>query len=248
MTEIVPSEFQHEVDPELADYRSVSIAAVLSLVFGLLAWMAMISPLLWIVPAAGVALAAWALWSIGASDGALIGRNVALAGLALSLLFGTAAPAAAWSESWWLRREARPVAEHWLALLRDDQPHQAHQLTLPPAQREASPGDVWNYYRNSDEAREGLQHFVQEPVVRTLLALGQKAKFRYWGTRGHAQEGDVQHVSQYYAVTYPKDGQPVTFFLELALQRTLDPLSGQAQWRISGYEGGVRPFDWEQRG
>ena len=74
-------------DAELAAYRAVAGQAVVGLIFGLLAPLALVDPLLWAVPALGVLLSGWALRRIRRSEPALAGRKMALAGLVLSLLF-----------------------------------------------------------------------------------------------------------------------------------------------------------------
>ena len=244
MNESVPSQFHDEADPQLVEYRAVSVAAVLGLLLGLSAPLAMLAPLLWVIPAIGIAVSLWALRSIAASDGALAGRAIALAGLALSIIFGAAAASAIASEAWWLRREAQPVAAHWFALLRDDQPQQAQQLILPPAQRQPAGADLWDYYRNATDARESLERFVADPLVHALLALGPKAEVRYYGTQGHGAYDDKQQVSQYYAITYPENDRRHTFFARLVLERSLDPTTGAARWQVAGYEGGVEPYSW----
>lgn len=229
MTDAAPSQLESEVDAQLAGYRSVSVRAVFALLLGLFAPLALLGPVLWIVPAVGVAVSAWALYAIAQSEGALVGRKAALAGLSLALIFGAAAASARASAGWWLRREARPVAEHWFELLRDDQPQLAHQLTLAPGQRLADTSDLWSNYRDSEESRRSLERFVGNPLVRALLALGSGAKVRYYATESHHRVGDKQEISQFYAITYPHDDRRVTFFARLVLQRSFGGAGG-AVW------------------
>jgi hypothetical protein len=243
MTDAAPSQFESAVDAQLVEYRSVSVRAVFALLLGAFAWLAMLGPVLWIVPGLGIAVSAWALYAVAKSEGALVGRKAALAGLSLSLVFGAAAASARASEGWWLRREARPVAAHWFELLRDDQPQLAHQLTLPPGQRLADASALWSNYRDSEDSRQSLERFVGDPLVRALLALGAKAEVRYYATESHQRVGDEQRISQFYAITYPDDGRRATFFARLVLQRSLDG----AAWQVVGYQGGVRPFAWDGR-
>jgi len=246
MSEIISSASEHDLESESAQYRSVSVAAIFALVLGLFAWLAMISPLLWMVPLVGAALSVWALRGIAGSDGALTGRGLALAGLALSLFFGAAAPAATVSDHYWLRSEARPVAEHWFQLLRDDQPHQAHQLTLNPGLRQLEGSDLWSFYRNSPDDYEALQRFTNEPLVHALLKLGPQAQVRYFGTQRYLHYEGKQQVAQYYAITYPQDGDEHTFFARVALERSLNPKTGAVQWRVVSYESGVNPYAWDR--
>lgn len=241
------SNLPSEVDPDLVEYRSVSVAAIVGLILGLFAWLAWIGPLLWVLPVVGAAVSAWALRSIAASDGALIGRGAALSGLALSLMFGSAAAAAMWSEGWWLQREARPAAEHWFELLRDDQPHRAHQLTVAPRERQLPGADLWEFYRNAEDARSGLKMFVANPLVHALLAQGRDAEVRFYAAQGAAVYEGKQHVKLLYAVTYPQGDQRESFFASVVLERSILTDSGEARWRIASYDGGVNPFAWEKK-
>ena len=80
-------------DAQLAEYRAVAGQAVLGLIFGLLSPVALIDPMLWVVPLLGVFFSVWALRRINKYAPAMIGRKAALVALALSLLFAAAAPA-----------------------------------------------------------------------------------------------------------------------------------------------------------
>lgn len=248
MTEMISSTSEHELDSESVQYRSVSVAAIFGLVLGLFAWVAMISSLLWMVPLLGAAISIWALRGIANSDGAMTGRPLALAGLALSLVFGAAAPAATVSDHYWLRHEARPVAEHWFELLRDDQPHRAHQLTLHAAVRQLQGADLWSFYRNSPDDYRALERFTREPLVHSLLELGPQAEVRYFGTQRYLHYDEGQQLTQYYAISYPQDDQQLhTFFARLTLDRSLDANTGAVRWRIVSYEGGVNPYAWDRQ-
>ena len=55
-------------DAELAAYRALAGQAVLGLIFGLLAPLALVDPLLWGIPALGVLLSGWAIRRIKKSD------------------------------------------------------------------------------------------------------------------------------------------------------------------------------------
>ena len=230
-------------EQDLEDYRGVSVPAVAALVLGLLSPLAMIGPLLWIVPGVGVAMSLVALRGIAASDGALVGRGAARFGLCLALVFAAAASSANLSHSWWLRGEAREFIGAWFELLRSDEPHKAAQLTVDPSARQPLDGTLWTYYRTAPDARERLEEFVQEPLVHGLLALGDRAEVRYWATEVASTIDRTSHVSQIYAVTFGEGAERQTFFARLAAERKVHPNSGAAHWRVVGYRGGVTPFE-----
>jgi hypothetical protein len=140
-----------------------------------------------------------------------------------------------------LRGEARQFSRQWFDLiLLHEQPQKAFQLTLPPSLRRPLDGQLWAFYRNNPKMRENLEGYVASPTVRTLLALGPKARARFYKTAGQSRSHNVDEVIQLYAVTYEEDGQNTSFFVALRMTREkLD--GGRAGWRIVGAEGGVKP-------
>lgn len=230
-------------DTELAEYRPLAGQAVLSLIFGLLAPLAMIDVMLWAIPALGVILGWWALRRIRKNAPGMTGRNIAFGGLALSLLFFVAAPS-----DWLAHRsivcdEAQQFSALWFKYLNQEEPHKAHQLTVMPQSRQKIDDGLWAYYRNNPKLREELEGYTKMPVVRTLLALGPKAQVRFYQTVGHIRDNENDRVDQLYAVTYEEDNERKSFFVRVGAVRKKLP-SGGAGWRILDAEGGVRPEGW----
>lgn len=77
---------------ELGKYTSLSSMAVCALVLGLASPIALLAPLMVVIPLAGVVVALFALMQIANSAGALSGRPLATAGLVLSVICGIASP------------------------------------------------------------------------------------------------------------------------------------------------------------
>jgi hypothetical protein len=230
-------------DTELAAYRALPGQAVLGLIFGLLAPLAMVDPLLWIMPALGAVMSWWALRRIRDNAPAMAGRGMAWAGLTLSLLLLAAAPTDWLLYRGLIRREAQQFSALWFRYLLHDEPQKAHQLTTRPQFREALDARLWAVYRNSPELRGDLENYVKRPLVRTLLALGPRAQVRYYDTIGQSHEGGREFVEQAYAVTYEEEGQRKSFFVVVRLAR-MKFVSGEAGWRILQTEAGVRPEGW----
>jgi hypothetical protein len=218
-------------DAEFAAYRALASQAVVGLLFGLLAPTALLAPAIWGVPAAGVFFSAWALRRIKSDPLALTGRKMAWAGLSLSLLLLVAAP------SDWLvyrhivRDEARQISSLWLRCVTHKEPQKAHQLTVPPRNRQPLDDSLWRYYRNNPHSRRKLEGYVQMPLVRTLLEMGSRADVRFYETAGQSQEDDADFVEQVYAVTYEEAGEKKTFFVVVQSMRT-KLADGQAGWQI----------------
>jgi hypothetical protein len=230
-------------DAELAEYRALAGQAVLGLIFGLLAPLALVDPMLWSLPALGIVFSGWALRRIKRNAPAMSGRKLALSGLMLSLLFLAASPA-----DWLIYRrmvdaEARQFAPLWFKYLAQDAPQMAHELTMAPQSRPPLDDRLWALYRNNARSRQRLEYYVKMPLVRTLLALGPKAQVRFYQTTAQARDGDDDVVDQVYAVTYEEEGERKSFFVLVKMTR-VKLRGGGAGWRILETIGGVRPEGW----
>jgi hypothetical protein len=231
------------LDAQLAQYQGLSAAAVVGLILGLLAPLAVMDPVLWAVPLLGILVNGWALWRIAGRSPMLVGRRAALAGLILSTLLAAAAITDWLAHRCLLRREARQFAGQWFDLLAQGQPQKAYQLVLSPKYRRPFDDKLWDFYRESTHWRAELENYVSQPLVRTLLTLGQKARLRYYQTTAQWPEEGRDHVAQVYAVSYQQAGRKETFFVLLELQR-VQFANGRANWRLLHAEGGIRPAGW----
>jgi hypothetical protein len=225
---------------EVSGYRAFSPVAIASLTCGILSPLALIGPLLLLLPVLGVGLAILALRAIAQSRGELVGRRLALSGMALSLIFGTAGPAQSAATTARLSAAARPIADQFFAYLREGQPHFAHQLTMTANRRRALNENLWSYYGDTKENREELTNWVEQPVPRFLLDRGEQAEVRYYAPGAVVAGSDPQYVDLIYAVTYPTPSGKQSFFVRVTVERRNLP-SGDVSWRIAGLEGGYRP-------
>jgi hypothetical protein len=230
-------------DAELAAYRALCGQAVLGLIFGLLAPLAMVDPMLWSVPLLGSLLSIGALRRIKRLAPELTGRKMALGGLALSLVFLTAAPANWLAYRKMVRDEARQFSALWFKYLTHDEPQKAHQLTVAPQSRQPLDENLWAVYRAVPRLREELENYVNAPLTRTLLALGPKARVRFYQAADQAHQNDMNRVDQWYAVTYEEEGERKSFFVRVGAMRT-KLKGGRAGWRIVLTAGGGRPDGW----
>lgn len=154
-----------------------------------------------------------------------------------------------------IRQEAQQVAEHWFTWLRQGQPYKAYQLTLHPKSRHPMHNEkaLLEYYRKNPRQHALLWEYVgnvkQQPfqpqegpnLVRTLLALGEKAEIHYVGTEAHRRQDSTEEVLLVYAVSFPLHGQRTTFFVGLDMKRYLLEPAGKASWQIVWAKGGIHP-------
>ncbi len=227
-------------DAEIARYRAVSVPAVVGLILGLLAPLAMLDPLLWIEPPLGVLVGALALWQVSQHTPVLLGRKAAVVGLTLSLFFATAAPTNWMVFRYLVRREARQFAGYWFEYLAHDQPHKAYQLTVHPTYRRPLDEDPRELLSDDPRWQTNLEDYVSEPLVRALLALGEKAQVRYYDSKGQKHNSERDLLSQAFAVTYHEAGERKTFFVGVELERVKLP-GGRACWYVSAANDGFVP-------
>lgn len=228
-------------DAEVTQYRAVSVLALAGLLVALLSPAAWVHPLFWAVPAAGVVLSALALRRIALEAPALIGRKPALVGLVASVIVGVAAPTGAFTYGRLIDREAREFALEWFEFLRQGEPEKSHQLTAPPEDRLPLDEGLRDYYTLGSTQRAALEAHVARPAIRSLLALGDKARVRYYDTEAHDTSGDTDTVEQVYAVTSEEAGHKTSFFIRLTLRRYRLASTGRAHWQVADFRGGIRP-------
>lgn len=239
--EVYQSRLDLPEETEVSRYRAVSGLAVLGLLAGLLALGVVLSVLFWGFAIAGVVLNAAALRRIAANAPALLGRKAAQAGLVFSVAALVAVPTEWLVHRRLVRQEACRAGALWFEMLRTHQPHMAHQLTILPTSRDRLDDQLWDSYRNSNEGWMTISGFVRRPVIRTLLALGDKATVRYYDTESQWTDGEADHVYQTYAVSFADSEGLKSFFVGLLLVRTVYGPTSRAYWHVAQYEGGVRP-------
>ena len=227
-------------DAEFAAYRALTAQAVVGLIFGLLAPLALLDWTLWAVPAIGVFFSGWALRRINRDPPGFTGRKLAWVGLSLSLLFAAAAPADALVYRRAVRAEARQFSDQWWRYVTHNEPQKANQLAVAPQARQPLDEHLWGYYRNNPHARQTLEGYVKQPLVRTLLALGPRAVVRFYTVANQVHENNDDVVELVYAVTYEEEGEKKSFFVDIQTLRT-KLADGSAGWQILQTAGGVRP-------
>ena len=230
-------------DPDVAEYRPLSGAAVVGLILGLLSPVAFVDPVAWSIPLAGIPVSAYAILHIRRNATILIGRKAALAGLWLSLCFAAAAPADRLYYRYRIRQEAKQYAALWFELLAEGRPEMAYQFSVDQKKRQPLDDNLWEYYCDNPTVRLALDHYVapakegEKPQpVRTLLALGKSAKVQYLDALNQASEEGMDILYLRYAVTYEEAGANKTFLLVVQLLRR-KPDDGPTFWKIQGCAG-----------
>lgn len=207
----------HEAD--LEQYRSVSVTAIVALVLGVLSPLGLLHPVLWAVPMAGIVVSLTALAQLRSEENQLAGRKAAQLGLALCLLFGAASPARYFSRSYFVRRDARRLADEWLGYLRSGDRYKAHQLLYDSGLRAPLDEALPAYYQRNPEQQQSLAGFAAEDSIRSLLALSDQAKIEHASTLEHSTDGVRDLVIEQFRVTDPA-GENKDFYVQVSLNRT----------------------------
>ena len=250
-TEIEPHMPSDPQDDELTRYQSVSGLAFVALLLGLFSWTALFTPWLWPVAFAGVITALAALVQIRRRAPTLLGRKPAIIGLLLSVAFSFAGPTETFAYRWLISREGRQIAAEFLREVQQGQPEAAYQWTLPSGRRVPPTVDLAASYYAGSEARTGLEAFVARPENVALLALGGKARIRYYDTDLQIQGDEGDRLRLIYAVTYDQAAGKYrgknSFFIGLNLRRTVLPAAHVVDWQIEGVQGGIQADNYASR-
>lgn len=234
--------FSDPRETDIEQYRALSNLAVVGLVLGVLSPAAILTPALWFIPFAAIAVCILALQRIADEWPALVGRKAALAGLWLAVAFSVAAPLDWNLYRWMIRQEARQYSGVFFDFLRQNLPQKAHTLSINPINRRPFDEHLWDSYVNDWDRYQDLKSFLEIPAVRALLALGDKAQVRYYDTESLAYNSEDLFLKQVYAVTFPDKEGKKTFFVRLTLKRSPSARSRESFWRVEQVEGGVTPL------
>lgn len=206
---------------ELQRYRSLSALAVVSLLLGLLSFIAIAHPAAWLFPAIAVFFSTIALVRITRRQEELTGRGLAVAGLMLGLFFLACAPARYFGDRWMLQSQARGLTDSWFADLRAGNLNQAHQATLEIRYRQPEGTALDEYYEVDLEAKNERDAFFNRDVPRKLVELGPDLEYEFERDLGVYFEQGVANVTQRYWIRRKGDAEPV-LHVQTEMQRLTD--------------------------
>ena len=219
----------------LAEYRAVSRAAVAAAALGLASAVVLLTPLLAPVALAAIVTAAVALRAIGKSNGQLVGRIPALAGLCLAALFLAWGVTKNVSRQAALEANARRVCESFFALIQNGQLERAHQYKMPPANRISDAAALKEYYSKNTEAKQDLQAFKSQAGVLAIVAAGSGAKLEFGGMTVAIPEGFTDHIQVKYTLhRSPSQGGSLPLWINLARRR--NEQSGSSHWELTSLD------------
>jgi hypothetical protein len=221
----------HDDDAEqTTGYRTLSVLAIISLVFGVLSWVALFHPLLIVVPLLGIGVAILALRQISTNPNVIAGRGAALAGLTLCV----ASLVAPTSRDMIFREirtsQAKSTSRTFLELVTAGNMDEAFRHTYDGARPKSTPPPEPGA-PPAPSKPSPLEAFITQPVVARLKAIGPDAKIRFLGTDLYeAYTYRNISIKQRYSATPASGGEP--FEVLLTIQRTQIRGESMSRWMI----------------
>ncbi len=232
--------FSQVEDALPAEPRSISGLALAALALGVASALALAAPYLWVLPIAGVVLAVAAVVSIAREPHLRIGRTAAVAGLALSVLFGSWGVSNDLTRQRLLYQQAEIYAYRWLRLVLDGELYAAHQLKMAQPSRRPPGADLAEYYENDSEARQDFRDFCKRPPVSDLIRLGPKAVCRLAKNQQLDSERDYQglvdRIVQHFEIESPGEPGTQRSSVQIVMTRLRDSQTGEARWRMESID------------
>jgi len=217
----------------LAGYRSVSPLSILAVFMGLASALILTTPLLVVVPVAGIAVATVALRAIAVSGGQLAGRAPALCGLCLATFFLGLGMSQHLARQTVLEQRAREMSDVFLDLLMEGKSKEAHQFRQPASVRIIAPEAIAEHYEKNAEAAKELQSFVSSPGVKDLIVRGHEADVRFETIASTLHDGQSDMLVLAYSYS-PSGSESKRQGLWVHINRKFDEATKRPQWDVSG--------------
>lgn len=230
---------------EAVGYRPVSRLAVASAVVGVLSSVALTTPLLWIVPLVGIALAVAGLADVSRVGAEKAGRAAALVGLALSAGFGTQAVTTSLVARWITQGRTKAVVHAWLDAIGENRIADARSMIAPHLLPQSWPGKHGENHQGlggppHGEPGHSHQHggdvgteepMSSLPAVQAILQCGATAA-RNVRSAGRAEEGGERWCVRV-RLGPCGDGRSVDLLLELEPAIVNEPKRRVERWAIT---------------
>ena len=220
-------------------YRSLSMLAVLGLILGLFSLLALVSPVLWVVPLVAIVVSVTALRRIK-NDAERSGGRLATIGLLIAVCVGLWAVSYHFSREWYLFHTAKRFADQWLEVVQSGNLQEAHQLHLPYLDRFNDKSKLDEYYDSVVEIEDSVTEFFDAKPLSEFIKHADQGELRYAGRKDHTTFGMSHFLTLKYILAYEDNG-PNELVMNIQLERILNYSDGRHYWRIEHVtpEGGL---------
>lgn len=218
-------------------YRPVSGLAVAAVACGAVSSLALTTPLLWILPLVGIAIAVAALADVARPGAEKAGRAAALVGLALAVGFGAQAVSSKLVAHWLTRGRVVAVTNAWLDAVAAGRLAEVRSMlgpdVLPPADSfgHGGPSQAGHDHAGHDHGDETTAAVAELPVVKVILACGTGAR-RTVECTGRDEENAERWTARL-RLAPCAEGQPVEYRLELVPSVVRDRRGSAERWTIT---------------
>jgi hypothetical protein len=219
-----------DAPPDIIQYRSLSVLAVLTFILGVFSLLALISPVLWVVPLCAIAVGMVALRAIY-QDSQKSGERLAKIGMLVAMCIGLWAVSYHFAREWYLFHTAKRFADQWLEVVQDGKLMEAHQLHLPYLSRYGDKDKLEEYYDSMVEMEDSVTEFFGEPPLNDFVKHAGRGTVTYAGRQDHTTFGKSHFLTLKYLLSYEEDG-PQQLELNIQLERVLNYSDGRHYWRI----------------
>ena len=219
-------------------YSRPAVSALVSAVLGLAAFLVFFSWLFFFIGVIAVLLSFFALWTIRNAEGILTGKVFAYTGLCTALTALTAVTVFWSAYHHGLRREAGQFFRMWFVAVQEgDIPRAKEYQSIYPYRSSAANAEEWWETQYAGRfSHRAVHQFVEDELIRVLMALGGKARVTYYKTLEITTGKEEDRVESVFAVTFPAEsGRTETFFVRINGIRTYPyglPDFKAAGWRI----------------
>jgi len=220
----------------VAEYRSLSVMAIISLLIGLASPLCLISPVFMLLPLFGTVLSLLALRRIAVSEGRLAGRWAATAGLALCIACGASAISRDAVVRTMRSGRAEEFGRSWLSKLVSKETEQAFKLTIDGARPSAPPESGM-----PSPTTTPYEEFTKNAFVQAILAAGEKAKIECLETLEYTAQSQYDYfVRQRFRITPQGDsgktGSTDAIEANVTLQRSHFRGDRNSRWLVAAFE------------
>ncbi len=231
-------------DHRQADYRPISLWAIASIIGGGASTITLLvgHPAIVVVPAIGIVVAVVALVKTGGPAAIVSGRWLAVVGLMAALTLGAVTISNHLARRHWAQQEAQQFTDHWVEALRLGRRRTVHEMSLTPHKRCPSNRTLSHCYRNTPGRRDAMDRYLdpknrQTAAIRQMLRWGRSAQSQRISTRilsFSQSRRDVVGVEYRIRFEDPRfdKSSKTPRYLRVQVERTIDPSSGKAHWRI----------------
>jgi len=234
-------------------YTRLCVPALLSVFFGLGTFLVYFTPWLFFLGIIAILLSLFALWTIRRAEGTLTGTPFAYFGLCCAIV-GLVSVTVFWAAyQYGVRREADQFFRLWFAAVQAGDIPQAkeYRTTYNYRSKAASAEEWWKKQYEEKYAHRAVHQYVEDKLIRTLMALGDKATISYYKTLTIDSGRESDTVAAIYAVTFPAEsGNTETFFVHIGGKRSYPPGTSDfkaAGWNIEGTPAFYLPDEFKEK-